>query len=342
MGENIQVNNKIWIDYLRAISTIAVIFIHVSGIGVISLNIETKSWLVANFYDSVSRFCVPVFFMISGSLLLNKDYKLKEFFIKRGLRILPPLFFWSIIYFIFHNKGFLLNNFDFIIFLKKIIRSLLSVGNYHLRFVYILIGLYLCVPILRIWIKNSPESYLKYFLVIWLFSTLYKIPSMSVYLPKIDISYFSGYLGYMILGYFLYIKKNKNTYLYLILFIVSLGFTTLGTYYFSIRNGFFYEYFYNYLSLNIIIASSSIFLFFKNVSINISGLDSVIKVISKYSFGVYLVHALILMLLSKLDIDMFYLNPILSIPLISILCLIISLIIVILLNKLPYGKYISG
>jgi surface polysaccharide O-acyltransferase-like enzyme len=342
MEEGIQIKKNIWIDYLRVISTFAVIMIHVSAVGVISLDIESRSWIVANFYDSISRFCVPIFFMISGALLLQKDYGLKPFFIKRVTRILPPFIFWSFVYFFLNNSDFLLNRFEFVTFLEKLTRSFLYGSKYHLWFVYALIGMYLFVPILRNWIKNSPVSYMQYFLLIWLFSNLYRIPNMETYLPKVDMSNFSGFLGFMVLGYYIFRGKFLYKYVYLALFVVCSIITFLGTHYFSINKGVFVDYFYDYLSLNTILAATSLFLFFKNSNINIKGLDSVIIVLSKYSFGIYLVHALVLDLLGEFTIDMYTIDPVFSIPMTSILCLIISFVIVVLVNKIPFGKYISG
>jgi surface polysaccharide O-acyltransferase-like enzyme len=340
--EGIQVNNKIWLDYLRVVSTLAVIIIHVSAIGVMTLNVGTTDWLISNLYESFSRFCVPVFFMISGALLLSKDNELKEFFKKRFIRIIPPLFFWSIVYFVFHHKKYLLEGFELVPFFEKLIRSFFYGSEYHLSFVYILIGLYLCIPILRKWIQNSTPFYLVYFIGIWFFSILYRIPSIVIYLPKIDISNFSGYIGYMVLGYYLFKRNFKYKYLYIVLFIASTGITFLGTQYFSLHKGVLYDYFYGYLSINIVFASSFLFLFFKNTNFNIKGLDSIVGVISRYSFGIYLVHALVLKLLNQLSVNMFITNPVLSIPIVSILCLVISLGIVFIVSKLPMGKYISG
>jgi surface polysaccharide O-acyltransferase-like enzyme len=342
MEENIQVNNKIGIDYLRVVSTLAVVIIHVSAIGVMTLNIGGDDWIISNFYDSLSRFCVPVFFMISGALLLDKDYELKEFFKKRITRIIPPLLFWSIAYFIYHQKKNIFENFEFVPFLEKLTRSLLYGSEYHLWFVYTLIGMYLCIPILSKWIKNSSLLYVIYFLSIWFFSNLYRIPSIVIYLPKIDISNFSGYIGYMLLGYFLIKRKFKYKYLYLVLFIASTAITFLGTHYFSLHKGVFYEYFYDYMSINVVFASSFLFLFFKNSNYNSKSLNNIVSVISRYSFGIYLIHALVLELLDQLSVNMFITIPILSIPIVSILCLVISLWIVFIVSKLPFGKYISG
>ena len=88
--------------------------------------------------------------------------------------------------------------------------------------------------------------------------------------------------------------------------------------------------------------SVGIFLFFKNYQFTNDRLILGINFISKYSYGIYLVHVLILIFLSKIGLNNKLFNPILSIPLITFLCLTISGSIVFLLNKIPFGKYISG
>ncbi|QRM87790.1 acyltransferase family protein [Lacinutrix sp. WUR7] len=72
MKENIH-----WIARLRTTTTIAVILLHVASKILYKYGqVSTEIWLTGNFYDSGVRFCVPIFFMLSGALLLDKDYEL--------------------------------------------------------------------------------------------------------------------------------------------------------------------------------------------------------------------------------------------------------------------------
>src|SRR5665647_202082 len=100
MTHNMQQEKKtFWFDNLRVIATIGVIFIHVSSdyqpsSGIISM----YDFWIGNIFDSATRFSVPIFVMLSGALLLPKDYGTGIFLKKRLLRLLLPFVFWSFIY----------------------------------------------------------------------------------------------------------------------------------------------------------------------------------------------------------------------------------------------------
>lgn len=71
---------KEWIDYLRVIATVSVIFLHVSAeIPTLYKKIPDDIWWIGNFFDGAVRFCVPLFLMISGALLLGKKLNTTEF-----------------------------------------------------------------------------------------------------------------------------------------------------------------------------------------------------------------------------------------------------------------------
>lgn len=89
----------VWMNNLRALATFSVIVLHVTfpilyNYGTININ----DWQVGNFFDSLVRFCVPVFLMLTGALLLGKPIEIASFFKKRFVRVLFPFLFWSSIY----------------------------------------------------------------------------------------------------------------------------------------------------------------------------------------------------------------------------------------------------
>ncbi|WP_417888211.1 acyltransferase [Zunongwangia sp.] len=334
---------SLWLDNIRAISTIAVVILHVSSpilykYGEISEGI----WNIGNFYDGMVRFCVPVFFMLSGALLLSKDYQLSYFIKKRFWRIIPPLIFWSVIYLIYDKFLVGEKSYTIISSIKMIIRNLFYGAKFHLWFVYTLLGLYLFIPILRKWIKHSNNKEILYFLIIWFFTIIYSLPYLKTYLPNIPLTNFSGYIGYLVLGYYLSNFTLRNKYIPIIYAIVGMGITIYGTYYLTNQKNEFSGYFYGYLTPNVLLSSIGIFLILKNLKIKSNKIKRVILFISNESFGIYLVHVLTLTLLSKVGINWQFTNPIMSIPITTLICILISTLIIYLIRKIKYGNYISG
>ena len=87
-------------DILRVIAMIMVIVIHVSNVYTRSFNfIDSTSYLIALIFNTISRVSVPIFFMISGALLLDRKFELKKYK-KRVLKILLLIVVWDILYLI--------------------------------------------------------------------------------------------------------------------------------------------------------------------------------------------------------------------------------------------------
>lgn len=93
-----------WLDILRIISCFAVILLHCSC-DAFSVTQGIIGFTIGNFYNSISRFCVPIFLMITGALLLNpsKEIDIKKFTINKTLRIVIDFVCWCIIYYLFYT-----------------------------------------------------------------------------------------------------------------------------------------------------------------------------------------------------------------------------------------------
>jgi surface polysaccharide O-acyltransferase-like enzyme len=340
-------NNIVWIDNLRVLATISVIFLHVSC--PLLYKFETNpNWWCGNIYDSIMRFCVPVFVMITGALLLPKEYDLKYFIKSKVTRIIFPFLFWSFMYLLFNlfvkktrgENSNILDTFNFtLIYIKK-------GSSYHLWYVYMIIGIYLFIPIISKWIKICSEKEILYFLIIWVITIILNIPFINNFAPNFNLTYFSGYLGFLILGYYLSKKTFKNLkslrQISILLFLTGALITIFGTYFLSSRNGFYSDFFHNFLTINVLIMAVGFFLYFKNLKINNITVIKIRNFISKYSYGIYLVHVLILTILYKIGFNFKLINPFIGIPIISLLCLIISSLTIHYMNKLPFGKYFAG
>jgi surface polysaccharide O-acyltransferase-like enzyme len=326
------------ISILRIVATFSVILIHISGPEVVNFGkISNFEWNVANFYDSISRYAVPVFFMISGSLLLGRTFEIKDFLKNRLGKIIPPFLFWSLLYSLTNRYVFTHETFN----ISKVIRDVFYGSEYHLWFVYTLIGVYLITPIFQKWIHFSKKNDIKYFLIIWILTLFLTIPGVPIYFPKIYFAYFSGFLGYFILGFYLkqYVKtKNWISYL---LILIGVLITVFGTYFFSHKNNAFYDYFYEYLSINALLVSIGVFTLFSNLE-NIN--DKMKPLVSKFnecSFGIYLIHPLVINIFALLGFFTYSVNPIIDILFLSLACFFISFIVVYIIKKIKFGYLIA-
>ena len=162
------------------------------------------------------------------------------------------------------------------------------------------------------------------------------------FFPKIDLINFSGYVGYAVLGYYLSVIEIKRKYLFLTPLLLGVIITYVGTYYMSNRNNQFTSYFYEYLSINVMLASIGFFIFFKSLNINSSSIKAIITNLSNKSYGIYLVHILVLTTINIGGINWNMFNPIISIHIISVICFGISWFVIFLMQKNKYLKYISG
>lgn len=252
----------VWVDYLRVIATFSVVFLHSAAPLLYSFNeLPKEYWWYGNLYDSMVRMCVPLFFMISGYLLLGKQESLPVFFQKRFNKVLFPLIVWSIIY-AFWKAYF---EYDSGISFYSIYSIALTPAYYHLWFLYAIIGVYLFLPLLRVIVLNSNNTLLAYYLFVW-FMAVSVIPlaeKVTGIESRIDLLSISGYSGFLVLGHCLgkvEITKNKALIASATI-LISIIVTAVGTYYLTLNNdGKFSSYFYGYLSPNVIITASSFFI----------------------------------------------------------------------------------
>jgi surface polysaccharide O-acyltransferase-like enzyme len=343
-----------WINNLRIIALFAVIVLHASspllgGYGQVSQG----QWLSADFYNALTRFAVPVFVMITGALLLGRDEEVINFLKKRLSRVVVPFLFWSLVYiaYAFYNEDLIYSGNTWTT-IKQVLHQLKNGSSYHLWYVYMLIGLYLIMPVLSKFIRNANNKEIVYFLTVWLLVMLFGQPYMMRYNTAIDVRYFAGYIGYLVLGYYLANRTfniPRFSWWMGALFIISVAIITLGTWVLYRHYNGISTLMYEPLSWPIVILSSAMFLMMRFAQVTLP--HKLIKIrdfIGKYNYGIYLSHALFLTLLDAPDLFGFSLsyksfNPLLSIPLTALVCLILSLLLVFAIQKIPIiGKYISG
>ena len=98
MIKNVNGRNRIfYLDQVRALAIILVILCHVLREYTKIRPIGSVGWSSTAFLIDFGVMGVPLFLMISGSLLLNRDYELGDFLKRRFSRILIPFIFWALL-----------------------------------------------------------------------------------------------------------------------------------------------------------------------------------------------------------------------------------------------------
>lgn len=328
-----------YLTNLRVMATIAVLFIHAGANILVDFGrIPDSIWWPANVYKSVFQFAVPIFVMLSGALLLAREESYSVFLIKSFRRIILPFLFYNTLYSLF-NWQIRLGGRS--VGINWIANQFFYGASYHFWYIYMIIGLYLFIPIIGSWVRRAQTSHLHFFLVLWFltfFSNDSKFPWLNL---PIKLPYFSGYIGYLVLGYFLTLRTYSKLIAWL-LFIGGVCWTGIANYHESVLAGKFYGLFADNFSPSAMFCSAGIFMIMKaDVSERRSSYQ-IWEWISSHSYGIYLIHILCLFYLAKLGIYGGMIHPSVGIPFTVIVCLGVSGSIVWILKRIPLGKYIAG
>src|SRR5258708_33506723 len=95
-----------------------------------------------------------------------------------------------------------------------------------------LIGLYFFIRVIGKFVRNASEKEILYFLVVWFAVMLITQPYLSRFNPAVDMHYFVGYTGYLVLGHYLAYKDFNLKHLrglMVALFIFSIALIAIGS-----------------------------------------------------------------------------------------------------------------
>lgn len=262
--------NIVWVDFIRVIATFFVIGLHSAAPLLIGYNdIPVNYWWVGNFFSSIARTGVPLFFMLSGYLLIGKSEPLWVFYRKRIVKVVVPLVVWSILY-VFWNVYYLKAA---PISLSSFYTGFLTPTSYHLWFLYAIIGVYLYVPILRVFIANADKIHLYYFISLWFVaaSLIPLVEEVTGIKSLIDLKMISGFVGYFLIGRLAGQARihGKLIMWSLVCFVASWATTALGTFVIAYYSGKPSGVLYHYYSPNIIFLSVSTFILLRVLFDNI-------------------------------------------------------------------------
>lgn len=341
---NISKTRVQYYDNLRAFACFLVILTH-SAMPALSPSFG----IFMVMFSLISSPSSELFVSISSSLLAPTKLPLMEFYKKRFSKLIWPFLFWSIF---MVGYRFFMGQIDGNTAIERIVFFPIEPVEEVYWFVYAICGLYLINPIISPWLAVAKKKELKFILALWIITLI--LPYLNIITGKdkyningnyyFILTYMGGFLGYMLIG--VYFKKYpvfiSNKWLAILLIIVLITIGTMPVLWSYLFNRDATTLVTNNLSLTSALYVSAIYIFFKNFKFP-NFLEYWMSMIANYSFGIYLIHILIVRdVVWKVLENHRIAHPLLETPMIALSSLFICLGIVKCLSYLPKSKYIIG
>lgn len=318
----------VWLDVVRFIAMFTVVCCHCTdpfnfypgtapNIG------EIKLW--GAIYGAVLRPCVPLFVMITGALLLPVRGNASTFYKKRIPRVFYPFLIWSVLYnlfpwitgllglspqvildfFPYAGEDVMRQSFSVAIEYILMIPFNFSILAVHMWYIYLLIGLYLYLPVFSAWVEKASERAKLMFLLAWGVTLLlpYYYQFVSNYLwgtcswNSFGMLYaFAGFNGYLLLGHYL---KNlewslrKTLVIGIPMFIVGYAVTFIGFRHMTALpqcSDEMLELFFTYCSMNVVMMTIPVFMLAKKVKVGSEKMRKALVNLTVCGFGIYMIH----------------------------------------------------
>ena len=325
---------------MRIFACVMVLFCHAPASGQVNGLIGTLYGMV-NAYLGMALGPV-LFFMITGACIFNlkEGESVTQYFKRRFSRVLIPTLVWSIVYILLQRYVW---NVEVEGNLWHSLVMMLFVPQYGLLwYMYALISIYLMAPIISVWLKVCSRKDLEVFLLIWLCTLL--IPYIRAFAPEVNgiiggngiLYYINSWLWLAILGYYCryYIKmKNVRWWHFVLVFSVA----PITILFFKIVSG---KTMTNCLSLASVFTTAGVFVLIRNFKYK-ETLKEPVELISKLSFGIYLSHMLFTHPF-RIWISQYGLGSYIQIPVTAVFSGICAFVLVYLISRLSFGKYIIG
>lgn len=310
------------LEYLRVFSCIFVVLGHIANWYMREYpGLAMNSYICGLLLNGICRVSVPIFFMISGALLLEQatDYKKNT---KRLVSMLIKTVMWGTI-FIIWDYLYLGDMYDFKMILTLPVRV-------HFWYMYVMIGIYITIPLWQKLVSGDSKVLLKYFAGVFFVITAI---NTVLHTQKVSVSYdvpligSSCYAGYFILGYAIrhHIDEIKiKKWICVAVLAVSVMATTGLTFYFSFKERAHVETFSDFRSIFIALASIAVFYLVMKKD-NLKPCPW-IRIMSKHSFNIYMIHVFFLDILQQ-NIDITTVNAWWGVPVFLVFLISASMIV---------------
>ena len=331
-----------YIQWRRVIAAAAVIIAHSDSRTWGWIPWDSWDWRVLSMYDGLVRWPVLMFLMITGTIFLPRRTSVRRMLTKNIPRVVTATIFWSAVYTFFawrNGTG------------EDLLMLFLG-GHYHMWYLPFLCGVYLIIPFLQKVAEDEKltrslmaVAVITGLLVPWSANALALIwPSTAEVVQalegKVEYTYFQGLLALLPMGYLLYkteFSAKARRWIYA-LGILGAVLTGVGTIWSTAKMGTYSSVFCTNASPTVIAPGVAIYVFARY---NLKSLPRVVGWLADHSFGTYLVHALVTEQLQRCGFHVLTFDPVIAVPVVSVVVFTISLAISVLLSKIPVvGKYL--
>ena len=303
-----------------------VVMLHVAGEGFYT---PGSDWYVVNLYDSICRASVPLFFILSGCLIIPKKISVQDVF-RRVFKLAVPLFFWSLV-FIFLMRETDLGRMKSAGVELSISQIFAGPVLNHLWFLYTLIGLYLFSPVLSVFFRFAHYN-LQFFYLVTVFFGSSLLPFFHDITGTnwlgVDFSFFPIYAGYMFLGAMLshWIPLTRTSIMFLAAGVGAGVGTAAITIWATHRAGHPVETFFAYSSPFAAFAATLLFLGLRGLGNDLCGslVEKVIGRLAPLTFGTFILHFPVLVYLMDLGLNHSAGGVLVGIPLTTAVVFLVS------------------
>ncbi len=230
---------KIHLEFLRFLAILFVIFNHTGEGGYLYFSTvpDAKLYPLYFFLSVLCKIAVPLFWMVSGALLLDKDEDIKTVFRHRFLRMGLVLAVFSFGYYLYSAKGSPDFRFSPVYFLTLLYSSDLAPAFWYL---YAYLGMLIILPVLRKAAKNLTNAeFMYFFAAMLLFRGIVPVAEYVLWHGErsINASFIANFFSYdvvfFLMGYFLEYRlsslKKSKAFLLLLLGAASFALMMAGT-----------------------------------------------------------------------------------------------------------------
>lgn len=342
------------IELMRILAAFFVIFNHTGDYGFFLFSLCDRASLRFWLYGMLSVFCkfsVPLFFMITGGLLLSKEENFSKIFRHRILRILLILFCWSLFYY-FRDIGYELQAFHFGNFLEGLYDSSWNVSFWYL---YAYIALLVSLPLLRRLCKAlTNREYLYWILIVLFFSAFLPMTEYRLWQGRLHLNInldwmLADILFFPCLGYFLRYRmqdfwNSKRLAILWSVNTIAILISVYMTYYKAGVTGECNEvvsqdFLNSFTLINCVAIFTTCQYFFSHAEVK-DWLAKGIQSIGGATFGIYLIHLFVMRVIYDLGLlttltERLHINHMISVLIYTAAIFIVSYLITLLMKKIP-------